>query len=340
MGKHGFGGAVALVAFVWAGWAQASEPAAWRTCWARTAPLDGVVYMLQSVPFDSSPEATFEARMLAQRPFEAPLKALGASRVWDADVQCTPAVARKQDAKPSEQAAYNKGLLETVGVRVIDKPWVPALAREEQGAVLLMGLGELASPATRASRPENWGVTRDDFARMHNEALMKKARVDERRASLEKAAAAGDAYAQHLLAIRPDGQEDDLVMMKRAADQGLLRARVDYLTQAPWPTDPKEAAARVLELERLVRLRSPHASFYAGMSLLQPSVAKGDQRVGFEAVMWSQGQGYAPAQLTVAEQLVDSEKEAQRREAMDLARGAAAQGLRAASEFLAKHPAP
>jgi hypothetical protein len=336
-------GAIACVAFACAGSAMAAEPSpAWRVCRAESTVQGGVVYLLQSAAFDTRPYHTFEERVLAQRPFEAPLKAMGAKALRDATVRCTSATLAQEEARSAGKTLHDEAVAAhaAAGVRVVEKPWVPVLSPEHQTAVLLVGLGELASPATLASGPEKWGLTREDYARLHNEALVKKAGLPGRRAALEKAAAAGDAYAQHLLAIRPAGQTDDLVMMKKAADQGLVRAMADYLGQAPWPADAAAAKARVVQLIQLTRLRSPHASFTAGLTLLQPAVGKGDQTLGLGAFLWSETQDYAPAQLMMAEDLIKQDSEFQRRQAISLAREAAAQGLGAAQDFLAKHPKP
>lgn len=343
---HGTGiGAGALVVFALAadvaGAAVQPSPA-WRVCRAESPVQGGVVHALQSEAFDTQPYYTFEERMLAQRPFEAPLKANGATRLRDAQVRCTVESLDRKETEAAGKKLRDEALAAhaKAGVRVIEKPWVPTLSREAQPAPLLVGLGELASPATLASGPEKWGLTRADYANMHNEALVKKAGLPARKAALEKAAAAGDAYAQHLLAIRPPGQVDDLVMMKKAADQGLVRAMADYFSQAPWPGAPEDAKARTIELLQLVRLRSPHASFNAGMTLLRPTIGKGDQKAGLSAVLWSETQDYAPAQLAMAEDLIKSESDYQRRQAIALAREAAAQGLPAANAFLARHPKP
>lgn len=332
-------GAVACVAFAWAASAAAAGAPAWRVCRAESPKLDGVIYMLQSAPIDTQSYPDFLGLLAAQRPFEAPLKAMGATRLREAHVACTAAMPTAEEARKEADPTYQKELLGTVGVRVIEKPWVVSVSRDPQPAALLVGLGELASRATLASGPEKWGLTRADYSRMHNTALVKKADVAGRRPALEKAAAAGDAYAQHLLAIRPDGQEDDLVMMKKAADQGLLRAMVDYLGQTPWPNAPAAAKERVAELKRLLVLGSPHAAFSAGLSLMQ-SEDKADQQAGMRAVFSAVKAGYAPAQLVVAESAIKSEKEEDRRQAITLAKEAAAQGLPGAQAFLKAHPAP
>lgn len=341
--EHRIGiGAIALMAFTLSTSAAAAQSPAWRVCRAESPVQGNVVHALQSEAFDTQPYFTFEERFLAQRPFEAPLKAMGATRLRDARVRCTVESLDRKETEAAGKKLRDEALAAhaKAGVRVIEQAWVPSWSRDAQPAPLLLGLGELASPATLASGPEKWGLTRDDYARLHNEALLKKAGVPARRAALEKAAAGGDAYAQHLLAIRPPGQTDDLVMMKRAADQGLVRAMVDYFGQAPWPSAPADSQARVTELLRLLPLRSPHASFYAGMMLLGPKMGKGEQNAGLSAVLWSESQGYAPAQLVVAEDMIKSESEYQRRRALALAREAAAQGLSEANAFLARHPKP
>ena len=334
--------AIAWAALAFVACVQANETPAWAVCRAEAPVQGGVVHAVQSEPFDTQPYYTFEERILAQRPFEAPLKAMGATQVRNAVVQCTSQSLKREDAVAAASALREKALAKhaAAGVRVVEKPWVPALAREPQTAALLVGLGELASPATLASGPEKWGLTREDYARLHNEALVKKAGLPGRKPALEKAAAAGDAYAQHLLAIRPAGQMDDLAMMKRAADQGLVRAMADYLAQTPWPGAAADAKARAVELIQLTRLRSPHASWSAGISLMEPVVGKGDQKLGLNAFLWSETQDYAPAQLMMAENLIKSGDDYQQRQALALAREAATQGLSEAKAFLAKHAAP
>lgn len=339
--RIGFG-AVALVASCFMASGAAAESPVWRICRAESPVQGGVVRAVHSEAFDTQPYYSFETRMLAQRPFEAALKAVGATRLRDAQVRCTGESLDRNETESAGKKLRDEALAAhaKAGVRVIEKPWTPALSRDSQPAPLLVGLGELASAATLASGPGKWGLTREDYASLHNEALVKKAGLPARKAALEKAAAAGDAYAQHLLAIRPSGQTDDLVMMKRAADQGLVRAMADYFSQAPWPSAPAEAKTRTIELIQLVRLRSPHASLAAGLALLGPTVGKGDQQEGLSAVLWSESQHYAPAQLVMAEDLIKAESEHSRRRAIALAREAAAQGLSDANAFLARHPKP
>lgn len=334
--------AIAFVAFAWAAGAAGQEKPAWAVCRAEAPVKDGVVHALQSAPFDAQPYYDFNERMAAQRPFEAPLRAIGATGVWEATVRCGALNydRGKAEAAGASLRAESLAAHKAAGLRVVEKPWVPALARKSPPAPLLVGAAERATPATLASGPENWGLTRDDFARLHNEALLKKAGLPGRRAALEAAAAAGDAYAQHLLAIRPSGQEDDLRMMKQAADQGLLRAMADYHGQMAVRADG-DRAVHVKAVTRLAELGSPHADFIAGVVLLrQPNLSGGDRMLAVSRLLRADKADYAPAQLWVAYDLIKSKTPEQRQKAIDVARQAAAQGLSAADEFLRKYPKP
>lgn len=336
------GGAMALLGVLWAGAAAAGTPG-WYVCRAEAVPTDGVVYALQSDAFAVDPYDSLQDRMFMQRPFEAPLQALGARGLNDATVRCTQAALKREEAQASGKTLREKALAASAAAkaRVVEKPWTVELAPAAGFTPpLLVARGELASAATRASSPQKWGLTAADYALMHNEALLKKAGLPGRRRALETAAAAGDAYAQHLLAVRPPGQPDDMAMMKKAADQGLLRAMADYHSQMAMQAGGFTAAKpHLLALAKQSRRGSAHADFVVGATLLSfKDVPNGDRFSAVSLLMGAESEGYAPAQLWVARDVYPSGSDSQRRQAIDAARRAAAQGLKEAEAFLAEHP--
>ena len=338
------GSAMALLGMVWAGAVAAGTPG-WYVCRAEAVPTDGVVYVLQSDAFAVEPYDSLQERMFMQRPFEAPLQALGARGLNDATVRCTAAAIKREEAQASGKTLRDKALAASAAAKakVVEKPWRVELAPTAGfSPVLLVGRGELASAATRASSPEKWGLTATDYAVMHNQALLKKAGLPGRRRVLETAAAAGDAYAQHLLAVRPPGQPDDMVMMKKAADQGLLRAMADYHSQTAMEAGGWAAAEpHVIALAKVARRGSAHADFVVGATLLSiKDVPAGNRFTAVSLLMGAEAKGYAPAQLWVAQDIYPSGSDYQRRQAIEAAKRAAAQGLAEAEVFLAAHPTP
>ena len=333
--------AMALLGRVWAG-AAAATPG-WYVCRAEAAPTDGVVYVLQSDAFAVEPYDSLEDRMRMQRPFEAPLQALGARGLDDATVRCTEGAIEREQAQARGKILREDARAAHAKATVVEKPWPVELAPLAGFTPpVLVGRGELASAPTRASSPEKWGLTAADYALMHNQALLRKAGLPGRRRALESAAAAGDAYAQHLLAVRPPGQPDDMVMMKKAADQGLLRAMADYHSQRAMELGGGAAAEPHFgALAKLARRGSAHADFDIGATLLSLKDSPARYRsLGVSLIMGAESKGYAPAQLWVARDVFPSGSERQRRLAIEAARRAAAQGLAEAEVFLTEHPTP
>jgi hypothetical protein len=154
--------------------------------------------------------------------------------------------------------------------------------------------GGQASEATKASSPERWGLDGTDLSMLHNEALMQKPGLPARRPELDRAAQQGDAYAQWLAALRPDGQDDDMTLLRKAAAQGLVRAAVDVHT-----SDGMRGVGGGEHLQ-YVRARAEegnaHATLYLAYLIARP---EGRVAVGGEAERWllrSAEAGYAPAQ--------------------------------------------
>lgn len=329
--------ALAVAAAAWAGAAGAVVP--WRVCRAETPVKDGTVHAVQSGAFDASPIGSFEERMFAQRPFESALRAIGATGLKDATVKCTGPELDRAKAEAQGKTLREKAIAAypAPAPKRVEGAWTVVIKPGVIEPVLLAGLGEHASPATLASSPETWGLTARDFSVTHAAALLAKAGLPARKREFAAAAAQGDAYAQYLLAVRL-GQDDDPVMMEKAAKQGLVRAISDFhvMHAVEGSPDPKPHLA---ELVKMARLGNAHAKYIAGRAFgTHKTIASAERMFAVSNLLQADKMDYAPAQLWVANDLRDSTDDYQWRTARKRAELAAAQGLPEAKEFLAKYP--
>lgn len=182
--------------------------------------------------------------------------------------------------------------------------------------VLIEG-GRLASESTRTLDASMFLVERPDFSLASDVTLLRKAKIEQRRGALLKLAEQGNAYAQLLVGLRP-GAEDDMVMIEKAARQGLIRAvalRAAVLARKNGPDRP----AHVKTLKDLMAMGSPYAMY------LYAFVGDDDQGRA-EALARSARLGFAPAMVIVAKQLFETGDPRQRGVAIALAEKAADRG--------------
>lgn len=337
------GAAVALL--LTAGPAPAAE---WRSCVAGTLDMgQGRFVVLTSEPFDTAGLPDWNERVLSARSHESALQALGVRDDLSLDsvvVACTPAQPGREGAE-RDLATVRHEIIATKpeGVPLAQAPWPdPLPVASRRGAFLpptLVSSGRHASAATRQSSPARWGLEARDFAALHSQAMLAKAGLPGRREELARAAAAGDAYAQFLVAVRPPGEEDDLVLMQKAADQGLVRA-ISNLHDALAARGGKDRASHVEKLREMASLGSAHARYLLAMNLIEADGGLVDGSEGETRLRQAAEGGYAPAQLELGQTMMMMSFQKQGwLDGREWVRKAAAQGLADAVTLL-KDPPP
>lgn len=310
----------------------------WTVCRAQAPVKDGTVIAVQTEPFDVG-AGGLEKRLFEHRTFEAALRAQGATGLKDAMVACTPTTHQRGDMPRLAQALRDQGIAANPpGTKVVEGPWPSPFKPGAFVPEVLVAGGELASPTTRASSPQKWGLTAPDFSLLHDRALLAKAGLPGRKAELQAAAAQGDAYAQFLLSKRVD-QDDDRVMLQKAASQGLVRAIVDFQLPLAF-AGATNVMPHLEELHEMAQRGSAHAKYVAGRAILShKQIPQEMYMIAARYLQEADQMGYAPAQLWTANDLRNSKNESVWRQGRERARLAAAQGLPEAREFLEKNPA-
>lgn len=331
--------------------ATAASPALaaeWRSCVAGTLDLaKGRFVVLASEPFDTAGLPDWSARVLSARSHEAAFKALGVDSAPSLDgvvVRCsTPQPTREVALRDRDSIVREIQAGKPTGAPLVQDRWPEPLPAPARGIPhvppALAWAGRHASATTRASSPARWGSSAQDFATLHAQALLAKAGLPGRRGDLERAAADGDAYAQFLLAVHPPGEDDDLVLMRKAADQGLVRAIVNLhdALAARGGTDRDSHLARLREM---AALGGAHARFVLAMNLIEADGGLVDGSEGETLLRQSAEGGYAPAQLQLGQTMMVMALGKQGwRDGRDWVAKAAAQGL-AEAQALLRDPPP
>ena len=151
-----------------------------------------------------------------------------------------------------------------------------------------------ASQSTRDYNEAVFFLDRADMARLGDASIVRKAQVEKRRAVYAKLAEKDSAYAQWLLGLRPGGK-DDMVLIEKAANQGLIRAialRAVVLAQKGGPDRDKHLQV----LQQMGDLGSGYAMYmYWMVTGAKDTGASGD------ALIKANSLGFAPAQVFIAQ---------------------------------------
>jgi hypothetical protein len=175
-------------------------------------------------------------------------------------------------------------------------------------------------------------LTPIDLARLGDESIVRKARVAARRAELETLAGEGNAYAQWLLGLRPGGQ-DDMPLIEKAANQGLIRAmalRAAVLAQK----GGADRDVHLRELEKLGTYWHSGYAFYLYFTLTQDD----PKRPAGPALARAAEFGFAPAQVQVARLLSLQKGHEAWQQGRAWAESAAQAGDEEAKALLASYP--
>jgi hypothetical protein len=194
-------------------------------------------------------------------------------------------------------------------------------------APLLLESGKLASQSTNTITLGYFLLDPADFAQLGDAALVAKANAHNPRKVLLAAANKGNAYAQLLVGLRPGG-EDDMAMIDKAANQGLVRA-IALREAVAVQKDGAHRAQHLGELRKLGERGSAYALY-----LFAVLAADDDREAGRAALIQSAQMGFTDAQLMAARIMLESTDPTERAVGTRLARRALDRGDEAARAVL------